>query len=625
MSNCETHFQLVLFKNKATKAQQKRCINSINKQNYKKCSYMVVAEDASWDKIKAQLTGDFVMFLNMTDYLSENALASFAQKVAENEDAQWIYADEDVWEAKKKVSIHLKPQWSKETFLSFFYTGVAAVYRKDLCLQSNMQDVMLGNWQNYDFALRFLQVCEEDRIYHIPQVLCHVEKSKAEEHDKQNLAEIKRDYLSRNKVDGYLEEVEGTGHFRMVYRAEGMVSIVIPSKDNVKVLETGLYSIFENTSYKNYEIIVVDNGSSTEHRQYLEKLLSSKNITYLYEPMEFNFSRMCNIGAAKAKGDYILFLNDDIECQDPRWLERMVGQAAQDGIGAVGAKLLYPTDNKIQHVGVVNIGSQIGPAHILTKIKDEGVIANGRNCLDYNYDAVTAACLLIKKDVFIEVGGFFESLPVSYNDVDLCYRLREAGYRNVVRTDAVLIHHESISRGLDSRDDEKMKRLRKEREVLYKRHPWIVENTDRSYHPKLTLENTDFSTNERDVPSEHNAPIKGKIYTNKAFNVIIDRITKEHGLNIGGWFYFKKDEMTNKTPVYLVFENADTKKQLWYSAYKTVRPDVAEVMKHKADYCGFVCRVSEEEIKKLSGCRIGVCIKVYGLVYVMTWTETVLD
>lgn len=624
-----TFFQLILFENGATKAEQRRCIKSIQKQNYAQMQYVILSkEETNREYIKSRLTGDYVLFMSMKDYLADGAIAQFAKKVKEVPTAQWIYGDEEILDTEhNNASVsHHKPAWSKETFLSFFYTGDGAVYKTELCHKINDWNLQDATYRNYDFALHFLEICKEELICHIPAIVLHGNKKGIGQESEEYLRSIKEEYLKRNGIDGRVEKEPRTGEYRVVYDARGKVSIVIPSKDNPEILLKGIASIEGNTTYKDYEIIVVDNGSCPENKAHLEKILAEKQIGYLYEPMEFNFSAMCNLGARATDGEYILFLNDDMECVQPDWLNRMVGQGMQKGIGAVGAKLLYPQENRIQHIGVVNVGQEMGPAHVLSKRKDEGVLAFGRNCLDYNYDAVTAACLLVKRSIYNELQGFCEELPVSYNDVDFCYRLREAGYRNVVRTDAVLLHHESLSRGLDSGDEKKMLRLKKEREYLYSRHRWIVEDGDSSYNPNYTTERNDFSLAIYDVPAGDSHRCKGKWYINKPFQLMLDSTGDEKAGRIAGWFYFRNDRYTNRSDIYLVFRNVETKEEIWYETYKQARPDVADILKNQGINCGWVCNIPNEEIKKLHGFKIGLCIRLYNFrINLMSWTDVVLE
>lgn len=625
-------FSVVLFAGEATDEQKKRCLHSVDKQSYKNIQRVIISEKKiSWEEIKTHLVGEYTVFVSMTDWLAPNAISEVAKLLKEQVDAHWVYSDEDVYREadKKRVSPKFKPEWSYDTLMSFFYTGNLAAYCTEVCQKiSTWESTYSASW-NYDFSLRFLEVCDQKQIYHISKVLYHASDSRNTERtevetNREELKHIKNDFIQRTGIKASIEFEPCTKEFRMVYKADGKVSIVIPSKDNVEMLLHGIDSLEKNTDYKDYEIIVVDNGSKLENKSILEKTLEEKSIKYIYEPMVFNFSRMCNMGAKAATGNYILFLNDDIECIDGKWLERMLGQAAQQGVGAVGAKLLYPQDNKIQHIGVVNLN--MGPSHILTKQEDVGVLAQGRNRLDYNYDAVTAACLIVKRSVYDLVNGFDESLPVSYNDVDFCYRLREKGLRNVVRTDAVLIHHESISRGLDVVNDEKMQRLAKERAYLFSAHPWILEKGDASYNNNYSMDQTDFSLKSTRDMREYNERIRRKLYAKKPFHVIIDRMVKTDDLQITGWYWFRSDDYTNLSDVYLVFRNEETKKEIWYQTYRQVREDVTEVLNNQAIYCGFVCKIPKETVEELRGCKVGLCVQMYDIkLNLVTWTDVIVD
>lgn len=254
-------------------------------------------------------------------------------------------------------------------------------------------------------------------------------------------------------------------------------------------------------------MIIVDNGSCDEQKVYINNIIgrfreeyAALQIAYLYEKMEFNFSKMCNIGAKAAQGEFLLFLNDDIEVintkEGGKWLNYMLEYGEKIHVGAVGAKLYYPikqdcekpfleeknsTCHKIQHVGITNMG--IGPAHKLGGVKDKDNLYHGHNIVNYNMLAVTAACMLIKKSTFDKLNGFDEELAVAYNDVELCFRLYEAGFYNVQVNNAILFHHESLSRGQDT-SPEKQKRLREEKEKLYKKHV-LFKKRDPFYSPNL--------------------------------------------------------------------------------------------------------------------------------------------
>lgn len=258
-----------------------------------------------------------------------------------------------------------------------------------------------------------------------------------------------------------------------------LLSVIIPSKDHPELVEKCIGSFLERTYLpglrEKVEFIVADNGSGEENRRRIQAYLESLQAAchYLYQPMEFNFSAMCNLGARSARGEYILLLNDDIEVVEKNWLRIMLGQAYLPGVGAVGAKLWYPGEEKMQHAGVTNM--HVGPSHKMTTFPDDRTYYYGHNTVPYDMIGVTAACLLIKKTVFEEAGGLDESMAVAYNDVDLCFTLAERGYRNVLRSDAVLLHHESASRGLDGESAEKWGRLLREKAKLYEKHPLFLE------------------------------------------------------------------------------------------------------------------------------------------------------
>lgn len=334
----------------------------------------------------------------------------------------------------------------------------------------------------YDFILKATE--DEKRAGHIEKVLFHayrkgesraaIEKELLHSTDfigaGRQYDGIKEAAMARRGLNGELITEERTGISYPVYRLRGepSISIVIPSKDNEDVLKQCIRSIYAHTSYRNFELIVVDNGSTEQVRMGLENFRQECPFTYLYIPMDFNFSKMCNLGVQEAKGEYVLLLNDDMEAVEDSWLLRLAGQASLEHVGAVGAKLLYPNTSLIQHAGIANTVS--GPGHKLKKLDDSVSYYYGRNRFIYDLIGVTAACLMIRRERYLELGGLFEGLAVAYNDVDFCFRLCEKGLYNVQRNDVTLYHHESLSRGDDMQDKNKLKRLMAEKDVLYQRH-----------------------------------------------------------------------------------------------------------------------------------------------------------
>ena len=256
------------------------------------------------------------------------------------------------------------------------------------------------------------------------------------------------------------------------------ISVIIPSKDHPELVKKCVQSLIDTTECP-LEVIIVDNGSVKEHRVHVEAMCEFMyentkgrvKFQYLYEPMEFNFSKMCNMGAAKADGAYLLFLNDDVEAVETGWLEAMLWQAHKDYTGAVGMKLLYPDKERIQHAGIVNL--PMGPVHKMQFLLDKEVYYDKRNRGVHNVCAVTGACLMMKKDLYDKLGGMREDLPVAFNDVELCFHAMKEGYHNVACLQTYMIHHESISRGQDN-TEEKRGRLLRERSKLYELHPEYV-------------------------------------------------------------------------------------------------------------------------------------------------------
>ena len=409
------------------------------------------------------------------------------QAFRDHPDTDVIYADEDVIGREgRRCDPWFKPDWSPDTFMSFFYFEDLLAFRGTHIEKAVCEGIPAHlKGRGFRDLTSYLIGISGDRPLHIPEVLLHMKAGDAEEDISQKIREREKKELSHPY---YPIEIDGR---------VAKVSVIIPSKDHPDLLERCLGSLREYTEYKDYEIIVVDNGSNDENRAVIETLREKYDFTYLYDKEDFNFSRMCNRGAAKASGDLLLFLNDDIEVrgQSPKWMRVMAGHALQKRVGAVGAKLWYPKQEgedrkepmRIQHCGITNIA--LGPVHKMGGMHDTGNIYHMRNRATADVLAVTAACLMIKREKYDTVGGFDEELAVAYNDVDLCFSLYEKGLYNVVRADAVLIHHESASRGSDM-SPEKRRRQEAELEKLYGKHPALY-GKDPFYSPHLVQERLD--------------------------------------------------------------------------------------------------------------------------------------
>lgn len=421
---------------------------------------------------------DIVLLSFSGGFWRKDAQTRMNRFFAENPEVLLAYGDEDLI-VKKHVfsSPWLKPCWSPDSYLCRDYLGSAVAVRRSLFEQlteEECKDEGLCHDKLVALAGGFEKGCRT--IAHVNGIFFHRQEQWALPEEGRSGRQLKL----QGKEEEILEKKT----------ADTLVSVIIPSKDNVPVLKQCLEALCRTVRETDYEIIVVDNGSSAKNKGAVSEEIDRLNCdaaykahlqraVYLYKPMEFNFSRMCNMGAKAAKGNLFLFLNDDVTAVKEGWLDMMAQKALQSWAGAVGYKLLYPDAERIQHAGVTNI--DMGPAHRLQRLKDSDCHYDGRNRGIWNMLAVTGACLMLRREVFEEAGGFCEKLKVAFNDVDLCFTLYELGYQNLVINSSFLLHHESLSRGLDNEDEEKTKRLLGERDMLYERHP-NLEGRDPYYH-----------------------------------------------------------------------------------------------------------------------------------------------
>jgi glycosyltransferase involved in cell wall biosynthesis len=447
-------------------------------------------------------TGEFIALLDHDDELTPDALYENVVLLNRHPDADMIYSDEDkISEDGNRHSPFFKPDWSPDTLLSQMYIGHLSVYRTNLVRNIGGFRKGFEGSQDYDLVLRLTE--KTNRIFHIPKILYHwrtIPQSTASSGNTKGytheagLRAIK-EALIRRKVNGWVEEDESIPHvYRVHYRPEGepLISILIPTRDMSGILDTCLTSIFEKTSYKNFEVLIIDNGSEQQETfNVFAKWLKREPERVRVERMEipFNYSMLNNLAVQSAKGELILLLNNDIEVLSPDWLEEMVGQAARSNIGAVGAMLLYP-DQTIQHAGVVlGIGGVAGHSHKHYSISSPGYFSRLR--LITNYSAVTAACLMIRKEVYERVNGLDENLAVAFNDIDFCLKVRGLGLNNLWLPHVRLFHHESKSRGYEN-TPERQARFLKEINIMKERWGDLLLN-DPFYNPNLTLDREDFS------------------------------------------------------------------------------------------------------------------------------------
>lgn len=426
-------------------------------------------------------TGEFIAFLDHDDVLTPDALYQVAATLQAH-DADLIYSDEDKLDARgHHCEPFLKPTWSPDLLYSSMYTCHLSVYRRGLIEEIGGMRSGFDGAQDWDLALRFTERAKF--IVHLPLILYHWRKAPTSTasgaHAKPYAFRAGQraltEAIQRTGKLGSVEPLRWPGYYR-VRRAlarTGKVSIIIPTRDNVDLLQRCIASVEANTVYQHYEILIVDNGSKDPAT--LEFLAGTRH-RVLRDDGPFNFARLNNRAVHEVDGDYIVLLNDDTEVLAGEWLGAMLEHGQRPEVGAVGAKLLYP-DNRVQHAGIVT--GLMGIANS-THIGEDGYTGTGYfnfpNVIR-NVSAVTGACMLLRREVFEEVGGFDEEhLPVAYNDVDLCLRLRERGYQIVYTPYALLRHHESASRPRSINDAE----------VAYMQQRWRgVIDRDPYYHPHL--------------------------------------------------------------------------------------------------------------------------------------------
>jgi O-antigen biosynthesis protein len=450
-------------------------------------------------------TGEFVALLDHDDELAPHALHFMVEAINQNPSAQLIYSDEDkIDQSGRRVEPHFKTDWNPDLLFSQNYVSHLSLYRRDLMTTVNGFRIGVEGSQDHDLLLRCLPYLKPKDVLHIPKVLYHwriVEGSTAlaaEEKSYTADAAIKalRDYFDAQgnggiKIDRGL--VPNT--YKVCYpipKSEPLVSLLIPTRDMLAVLKPCIDSIIQKTTYQNYEIIILDNGSvESSTLEYFAQIHSEdKRVKVIPYDYPFNYSAINNFGVKQAKGEVIGLINNDVEVISPEWLTEMVSHALRPEIGCVGAKLYYD-DDTIQHAGVIlGLGGVAGHSHKYFPRDSSGYFH--RLKIIQNLSAVTAACLVVRKAVFEQVGGLEEEgLRIAFNDVDFCLKVREAGYRNLWTPYAELYHHESKSRGAED-TAEKIERFNKE--IHFIKDKWRGKlQSDPYYSRNLTLAKEDFS------------------------------------------------------------------------------------------------------------------------------------
>lgn len=455
----------------------------------------------------AMATGEFAGLLDHDDLLAPNALYEVAKALETEPDIDVLYTDEDKVrgdEVLEHFQPHLKPDFNIDLLRSNNYICHFFIVRKSLLEKTGGFRREYDGAQDYDFIFRCTQAA--GKIHHIPEILYHwrTHQSSTADNPESKLYAFEagkraiEENLRQNGLIGEVSHTKDYGFYRVKYPVQGepLVSIIIPNKDAKEDLEKCIQSILEKSSYTNYEILIVENNSTGEEIfSYYKELSENSRIRLLRWKREFNYSAINNYGAKKAKGDYLLFLNNDTEVISPDWIEEMLGFCQRPDTGIVGARL-YFGNNTVQHAGtVIGIGGIAG--HMFTDMPRERSGYMHKAAIIQDLSAVTAACMMVKRQVFDEVQGFEEQLSVAFNDVDFCLRVREKQYLVVYDPYVELYHYESKSRGAED-SKEKVHRFQSEIEFMRCRWETLLKKGDPYYNKNLSLVKWNYSLKPKD-------------------------------------------------------------------------------------------------------------------------------
>jgi len=449
--------------------------------------------------------GEFVAFIDHDDTIAKDALYHFAEAINDKPQTKFLYSDEDWTDAPgNRVRPHFKSDWNPDLLYSHNYITHMCVFNKALIDSVDGIRVGVEGSQDYDLLLRCIDKLKREEISHIPRVLYHwraIEGSTALSAGEKSYS----DDAGLTALQDHIQ-VQSSGLAEVtcsdlpnIYKVtwpvpspEPLVSLLMPTRDQKAVTEIAIRSILEVSNYQNFELIVLDNGSEkAETLEFFEQIQKEDaRVKVLRYDHPFNYPAINNFGVEKSSGEFICLINNDIEVISPNWLNELVGHASRPDIGCVGAKLYYENDT-VQHGGVImGIGGVAGHSHRGCPRSESGYVA--RLFVVQNLSGVTAACLVVRRSVYEEAGGLdAKNLPIAFNDVDFCLKVRELGYRNLWTPYAELYHYESVSRGYED-TPEKLARFDKESEFMKQKWGDIL-TSDPYYSPNLTLSREDFS------------------------------------------------------------------------------------------------------------------------------------
>lgn len=449
--------------------------------------------------------GDYIAFADHDDLLPPWALYECVREINEHPDLEMIYSDEDkvTMDGRSYFQPHFKSDFNIDLLTSMNYFCHLVVVSHSLLKKAGPLDPAFDGAQDYDFVLRCVEQADSaDKIRHIPKVLYHwrshpdstSENPESKRYAFEAGARAVQAHFDRIGVEAQVSMGAYPGLYRVKYvipEKEPLVSIIIPNKDHADDLRKCVTSIMERSSYRNFEFVIVENGSSTKEvfDLYEQFETDSDHFRVVHWNEGFNYSAINNFGVAAARGAYFLFLNNDTEMTDPGLIAELVGPCLRPEVGAAGARLFYE-DGTIQHAGVIiGYGGIAGHAFQGLDGHENGYFS--RIICQSDLSAVTAACMMVRRDAFEAVGGFDPVLAVAFNDIDFCLRLREKGYLIVYNPFAVMSHYESKSRGMED-TPEKIARFNREADELLRRWGQLIRDGDPYYNPNLSLDRVDF-------------------------------------------------------------------------------------------------------------------------------------
>ena len=486
------------------------CVKKYIEKNYQlndKLKYVQLDQNygiaGNMNKALELVTGDYVGLYDHDDFFELDCFYEIVKKLQEKQ-YDFIYTDEDKYldSTKKFVDPHFKSDFNMDLLCNVNYICHFLCVKKSLIDKVGVLRKEFDGAQDFDFVLRLSEATTPDNIYHIPRILYHWrmhELSTAENPESKMYAfeagkRAVQAHYDRLKIAAKVTMGEGLGLYRTQFEVIGepLISILIPNKDHIDDLKRCIDSIEKKSSYKNYEYIIIENNSTEKETfEYYKKLEAQNNkVKVVYWDGIFNYSAINNFGAKYARGEYYLLLNNDTEIMNSDCLKELLGYCQREDVGAVGARLYYH-DDTIQHAGVV-VGAGGIAGHAFVGERRGALGYFGRIVASQDLSAVTAACMMVKKSVFEQVGGLSESLKVAFNDIDFCIKIRKAGYLVVYNPYAELYHYESKSRGQED-SLEKMERFNSEVETFRMKWPEILKDGDPYYNVNLSLMNTPYT------------------------------------------------------------------------------------------------------------------------------------